>query len=237
MVAEAQTESAGRGVLEAGFQVLQAISVVPEGCGLSQLARATGLAKATAYRLAEQLVALGAVQRVEQRYFVGARMAELGRQWQAAPLLRQAAQRPGRTLAAMTKATVAVCVLDGDEVHLIASFKGAEIFVTAEAEADLTFRTAMVQVLHAARADNAPPPPTYSAGEWRRIETAIADDGMIAVDRYDLVSGVCCAAAAIKSNGCGGPAAIACMSLAPRFPPNLPSLVAHAAREIGKNLR
>ncbi|MFD0363516.1 IclR family transcriptional regulator [Nocardia sp. GCM10030253] len=237
MAVEVQTENTGRGVLEAGFQVLQAISAAPEGCGLSQLARSTGLAKATAYRLAEQLVVLGAVQRVEQRYFVGARMAELGRQWQAAPMLRRAAQRPGRTLAALTKATVAVCVLDGDEVHLIAGFKGAEVFIAADAETDLTFRTAMAQVLLAARTDKAPPPPTYSAGEWRRIGTAIADDGMIAVDRYDLVSGICCAAAAIKPNGTGNAAAVGCMSLASRFPPNLPSLVAHAAREIEKNLR
>ncbi|MFQ6396550.1 IclR family transcriptional regulator [Nocardia sp. KC 131] len=235
MVAEAQTESAGRGVLEAGFQVLQAISAAPEGCGLSQLARTTGLAKATAYRLAEQLVTLGAVQRVEQRYFVGARMAQLGRQWQAAPVLRQAAQRPGRTLAALTNATVAVCVLEGDEVHLIAGFKGAEVFIAAESEAELAFRTAMVQVLLASRTDGVPTPPTYSAGEWRRIGRAIADDGMIAVDRHELISGICCAAAAIKHHATA--AAIGCMSVVPRFPPNLPSLVAHAAREIEKNLR
>ncbi|MEV0296153.1 helix-turn-helix domain-containing protein [Nocardia sp. NPDC050710] len=228
---------AGRGVLDSGFQVLQAISEAPEGCGLSRLARATGLPKATAYRLAEQLVALGAVHRVQQRYFVGARLAELGRRWQAAPMLRRAAQRPGRILAALTESTVAVCVLDQGAIHMVAGFNGAEVFLSAAPDNDLAFRTALAQVLLAGRVDRAVPPPTYSAGEWRRVRTGIEDTGMIAVDHYQMVRGICCAAAAIQQPGTPEVAAIACMSLAPRFPPALPGLVAHAAREIEKNLR
>ena len=230
-------DGAGRGVLDAGFQILEAISAAPEGCGLSQLSRSTGLAKATAYRLAEQLVALGAVQRVEQRYFVGARMAELGRHWQAAPMLRRAAQRPARVLAALTKSTVAVCILDAGEMRLVSGLKGAEFYLGTTADPDLTYRTALAQVLFAGRADNTVPPPTYSAAEWQRVSIGIADAGMVSVDHHQLIAGICCAAAAIRQPvGCDA-AAIGCMSLSQQFPPNLPGLVARAAREIEKNLR
>src|SRR4029450_3123589 len=54
----------GRGVLDGAFAVLEAIADADGGLGLTALAGASGLAKTSAYRLAEQLVALGAVQRV-----------------------------------------------------------------------------------------------------------------------------------------------------------------------------
>ncbi|WP_216909761.1 helix-turn-helix domain-containing protein [Nocardia noduli] len=229
--------SSGRGVLDAGFQVLQAISECPDGCGLSVLSRSTGIPKATAYRLAEQLVGLGAVQRVEQRYFVGSRLAELGRQWQVAPMLRRAAQRPGRVLAALTESMVAVCVLDQGAVHMVTGFNGADVFLSAGPGSDLAFRTALAQVLMTARADPAPPPPGYTGAEWHRVRTAIEDNGSVAVDHFDVANGLCCAAATIRWNGGVDVAAIGCMSLTNRFPPGLPRLVAHAAREIEKNLR
>ncbi|WP_433200988.1 helix-turn-helix domain-containing protein [Nocardia sp. CA-107356] len=237
MAGSPSADGTGRGVLDAGFQILEAISAAPEGCGLSQLARSTGLAKATAYRLAEQLVVLGAVQRVEQRYFVGERMAELGRRWQAAPTLRRAAQRPARVLAALTNSTVAVCVLDAGEIRLVSGIKGAEFFLNTTADPEVVYRTAMAQVLYAGRADNSVPPPTYSPAEWHRVRTGIADAGMISVDHHELIAGICCAAAAIRRPDACDAAAIACMSLSQQFPPNLPGLVAHAAREIEKNLR
>lgn len=237
MAGSPSADGASRGVLDAGFQILEAISAAPEGCGLSQLARTTGLAKATAYRLAEQLVALGAVQRVEQRYFVGERMAELGRHWQAAPILRRAAQRPARVLAALTNSTVAVCILDGGEVRMVSGIKGAEFFVNTTVDPELVYRTALAQVLFAGRADNTVPPPTYSAAEWQRVCSGIVDAGMVSVDHHKLIAGICCAAAAIRQPSMCDAAAIGCISLSQQFPPNLPGLVAHAAREIEKNLR
>ncbi|MET7769557.1 helix-turn-helix domain-containing protein [Nocardia sp. NPDC005366] len=233
----AASPSSGRGVLDSGFQVLQAISEFPEGCGLSVLARSAGLPKATAYRLAEQLVSLGAVQRVEQRYFVGSRLAELGRQWQAAPMLRRAAQRPGRILAALTESMVAVCVLEQGAIHTVTGFNGADVFLSARPDNDIVFRTALAQVLMDRRADAAAPPPGYSATEWRKVRRGIEDNGSVAVDHFDVVSGICCAAAPIRWNGGRGVATIGCMSLTTRFPPGMPGLVARAAREIEKNLR
>lgn len=237
MAGSPSADGAGRGVLDAGFQILEAISAAPEGCGLSQLARTTGLAKTTAYRLTEQLVALGAVQRVQQRYFVGERMAELGRHWQAAPTLRRAAERPSRVLAALTNSTVAVCILYADEVRLVSGRKGAEFFLSTTADPELIYRTALAQVLFAGRADNTVPPPTYSAAEWQRVYSGIVNAGMVSVDQHKLISGISCAAAAIRQPDIYDAAAIGCISLSQQFPPNLPGLVAHAAREIEKNLR
>jgi hypothetical protein len=71
-VAAPPAASTGRGVLGRAFAVLEALAQADAGLGLTGLARASGLAKTSAYRLAEQRVALGAVQRVDQRYYVGA---------------------------------------------------------------------------------------------------------------------------------------------------------------------
>ncbi|MGO4615855.1 helix-turn-helix domain-containing protein [Nocardia sp. 2YAB30] len=54
-----------RGVLERAFTVLEVLS----GLQLSELARETGLAKSTARRIADHLVAVGAVERIDHRYF------------------------------------------------------------------------------------------------------------------------------------------------------------------------
>ena len=66
--APAPTVTAGRGVLDGAFAVLDALAHADEGLGLTALARVSGLAKASAHRLAGQLVTLGAVQCVERRY-------------------------------------------------------------------------------------------------------------------------------------------------------------------------
>src|ERR1700740_3351864 len=70
--------AAGRGVLDGAFAVLDALADADEGLGLTALTRASGLAKTSAHRLAQQLVTLGAVQCVEQRYYVGPLMLRIG---------------------------------------------------------------------------------------------------------------------------------------------------------------
>src|SRR6201992_394835 len=84
----------GRRVLDGAFSVLDALADADEGLGLTALARASGLAKSSAHRLAEQLVTLGAVDRYNSRYFVGPRMMRIGQRWQPDPLLRRCAQGP-----------------------------------------------------------------------------------------------------------------------------------------------
>src|SRR6201996_3767847 len=94
----------GRGVLDGAFALLDALAYADEGLGLTALARASGLAKTSAYRLAEQLVTLGAVQCVEHRYYVGPRMLRIGQRWQPDPLLRRCAHAPVHALAVQSHA-------------------------------------------------------------------------------------------------------------------------------------
>ena len=103
--------SAARGVLGGAFAVLEALAQADAGLGLSGLARASGLAKTSAYRLAEQLVGLGAIQRVDRRYYVGARVGRIGQQWQPDPLLRRAAQTTVHALAVKSRAVASPLIL------------------------------------------------------------------------------------------------------------------------------
>ena len=52
--------ASGRTVLDGAFCVLNALAHADEGLGLTALARVSGLAKTSAHRLAEQLVARSA---------------------------------------------------------------------------------------------------------------------------------------------------------------------------------
>ena len=75
---EPAVATAGRGVLDGAFAVLDALAHADQGLGLTSLARVSGLAKSSTHRLAEHLVRLGAVQCFEHRYHVGPRMLRIG---------------------------------------------------------------------------------------------------------------------------------------------------------------
>ena len=111
--------TAGRGVLDGAFAVLDALAHADKGLGLTALARVSGLAKSSAHRLAEQLVTLGAVQCVEQRYYVGPRMLRIGQRWQPDPLLRVSAQVPVHTLAVQSRAIASLRILHEQRLQYI----------------------------------------------------------------------------------------------------------------------
>lgn len=102
--------AAGRGVLEGAFALLNALQR-EQDAGVTALAAACGLPKTTAYRLLDQLVELGAVERSAGRYRIGPGMFRLGQGWQPHPGLRSAARKPLRRLTAVTGMTVALAVL------------------------------------------------------------------------------------------------------------------------------
>ncbi|MGO1056136.1 helix-turn-helix domain-containing protein [Crossiella sp. CA198] len=114
----------GRGVLEGAFLLLEEI-IDTEECGLSELAARTGLPKATVHRLLDQLVRLGAVQRSEGRYRMGARMFRFGTGWRSGADLRAAALYPLRQLAsALPGAGVSVAVPDGEDTLVLGALRG-----------------------------------------------------------------------------------------------------------------
>ena len=67
--------------LERGFQILEYLDSSPSGRAVSEVARATGLHRATAHRLLEVLCGLGYAYKAEdRRYWIGYAMHVFGRQ-------------------------------------------------------------------------------------------------------------------------------------------------------------
>ena len=224
----------GRGVLDGAFELLEALAAAPAGAGLSELARDTGLPKATAYRLLEQLVGRGAVQRQRQRYYVGATMARIGRQWQPSPALRRASLTPVGELARLAGVEVAVCTLDGDTIRVVRASSGiSDAMQRMSTNDELVVRTAAGRVLLAARTDR-DRPRGFSRAEWDRTRDSVSRHAAVAVDHQDVLPGVFCAAAAIPLSGRHDVAAIGALSIGRSPRPDLPEMVLRAAREVSR---
>ena len=237
-VAPPPAASASRGVLGGAFAVLEALAQADAGLGLTGLARASGLAKTSAYRLAEQLVALGAVQRVDGRYYVGARVGRIGRQWQPDPVLRQAAQAPVHALAVKSRAVASLRILHEHRLRMIcATMPHGHACMPNPADADSTARTATGRVLYATQLDgNSALPDCWTAREWCQLRDAIRDLDATVVDHQEAFPGICCVSAPVwRQNGTCA-AAVTVVLADSKVPPGLADLVVHAARRIGAGL-
>jgi len=230
--------SAGRGVLGGAFAVLDALAQADGGLGLSGLARASGLAKTSAYRLAEQLVALGAIQRVDQRYYVGARVGRIGQQWQPDPFLRQAAQATVHALAVKSRAVASLRILHEHRLRMICgTMPYGHACMPNPADPESTARTATGRVLYATQLDGRVAlPDCWTAGEWRRLRDSIRDLDASVVDRQEAFPGICCVSAPVwRQNGTCA-AAVTVMLADGKVPRGLADLVVRAARSIGAGL-
>jgi IclR family transcriptional regulator, acetate operon repressor len=229
----------GRGVLDGAFAVLEALADADGGLGLTALAGACGLAKTSAYRLAEQLVALGAVQRVNHRYYIGARIGRIGQRWQPEPVLRRAAQAPVHTLAVQSRAMASLRILHEDRLRVICSTAPhGHAYMPHPADRESTARTATGRVLYAAelRTDGALPG-CWTPREWRQLRECLHDVHATVVDHQEAFPGICCVSAPVwwPSGSCAG--AVTALLPAAKPPPGLRDLVVRAARSIGAGLR
>jgi DNA-binding IclR family transcriptional regulator len=229
----------GRGVLDGAFAVLDALADADGGLGLTALAGASGLAKTSAYRLAEQLVALGAVQQREHRYYIGARLGRIGQRWQPDPVLRQAAQAAVHTLAVHSRALASLRILHEDSLRVICTTAPhGHAYLPNPADRESTARTATGRVLYAttARADVALPG-CWTPREWRQLREFIRDAHATVVDHQDAFPGISCVAAPVwwPNGTCAG--AVTAVVQAVRPPPTLRDLVVCAARHIGARLQ
>ncbi|MEU3059727.1 helix-turn-helix domain-containing protein [Streptomyces subrutilus] len=166
----------GRGVLEGAFALLEALRREGAEAGVTELALACGVPKATVHRLLDQLSALGAVERRGARYRLGAELYRIGQAWQPHPGLRAAARLPLHRLRAATGASVVLTVLHEDLALTVSSVPGA-------VEPVLPVRN----------------------GSGFRLDTAAgralrgpARPGPV-LDREDLLPGVCCAALPVRA--------------------------------------
>lgn len=235
LTAPAAVTDPGRGVLAGAFEILDVLGRADTGLGLAGLVRETGLAKTTVLRLAEQLVAVGAVQRIERRYFVGPTIARLGRCWQPDPRLRQAACGPVRTLAALAQTAAAVYVLHEDRAHLVSAavFRGQTWLPPGGLDAASIPRTAIGRVLlacHDAAGVEVP------ACQWRQPADLQAWREVVTEERQ-ATSGIGWVAAPVWRPDGRCAAAVAALVIAPTVPQRLKDGVVCAARQISRHLR
>jgi DNA-binding IclR family transcriptional regulator len=229
----------GRGVLDGAFAVLDALARADEGLGLTALARASGLAKTSARRLAEQLVTLGAVQCVEHRYYVGPRMLHIGQRWQPDPLLRRFAQAPVHTLAVQSHAMASLRILHDHRLRYVcAAVPHGHACLHDPADRKSIARTATGRVLYATQpADDVTLPDCWTRREWRDLRESLREPRATVVDHQDAVAGVCCVSAPVwwPKGTCAG--AVTATVHADDLPTGLPALVSYTACRIGAALQ
>jgi DNA-binding IclR family transcriptional regulator len=227
----------GRRVLDGAFAVLDALAGAELGLGLTELTRESGLAKASTYRLAEQLVSLGAVQRHGRRYYVGPRLASIGQRWQPDLRLRRLAHPRVRNLAAQSGVIAYMSILDKGRLRLICATAPRGLPRIPEPADDCLCHSATGRVLYAARsASGNPHPGCLTAREWRGLRSSVRHMHATVVDRQDVLPGICCVAAPVWSptGRCAG--AVTAMLDSTTVPPSLPELVSRTARAIGIDL-
>jgi len=229
----------GRGVLDGAFAVLDALARADEGLGLTALARASGLAKTSARRLAEQLVTLGAVQCVEHRYYVGPRMQHIGQRWQPDPLLRRFAQAPVHTLAVQSHATASLRILHNLRLRYVcAAVPHGHAYLPDPADPQSIARTATGRVLYATQpGGDMTLPDCWTRREWRNMRESLLKPHATVVDLQDAVAGTCCASAPVwwPNGACAG--AVTVTVHADDLPAGLPALVSYTAGRIGAALQ
>lgn len=247
-VADAQPEqsarlippaAAGRGVLDGAFALLDALAHVDEGLGLTALARASGLAKTSAHRLAKQLVTLGAVQCAEHRYYVGPRMLHIGQRWQPDPLLRRCAQAPVHTLAVQSRAMASLRVLHEQRLRYVCTaVPHCHAYMLDPADPESIARTATGRVLYAAQPhSDVMLPDCWTRREWRNLRESLREPRATVIDHQDAVAGTCCVSAPVwwPNGACAG--AVTVTVHANDLPASLPALVSYTACRISAALR
>jgi DNA-binding IclR family transcriptional regulator len=229
----------GRGVLDGAFAVLEALARADEGLGLTALARASGLAKTSARRLAEQLVTLGAVQCVEHRYYVGPLMLRIGQRWQPDPLLRRFAQAPVHTLAVQSHAMASMRILHEHRLRYVcAAVPHGHAYLPEPADPKSIARTATGRVLYATQhTGDVTLPDCWTRREWRDLRESLREPRATVVDHQDAVASVCCVSAPVwwPSGACAG--AVTVTVHADVLPAGLPALVSFTASRIAAALQ
>ena len=230
---------AGRGVLDGAFAILDALAHADEGLGLTALARSSGLAKTSAHRLAEKLVTLGAVERIDRRYYVGPRMLRIGQRWHPDPLLRRCAQTPVYTLARQSGAMASLRILYEHRLRYIcAAVPDGHAYLPNPTNPESIARTATGRVLYATqRADDVTLPDCWTPREWRSLRESISDPRATVVDHQEAIAGMCCVSAPVwwPNGTCAGALTVTVQANDP--PLGLPALVSTTASRIGTALR
>ncbi|GAA4091439.1 IclR family transcriptional regulator [Nocardioides kongjuensis] len=96
--------------------ILESFTIEDDQISLSDLARRTGISKASVHRLAQELLAWGMLERAGQEYRLGMRAFELGSRVPRFRVLRDSVRPAMEQLHQETREVVHLGVLDGQEV-------------------------------------------------------------------------------------------------------------------------
>ncbi|WP_131735695.1 IclR family transcriptional regulator [Actinomadura roseirufa] len=225
----------GRGVLEGAFLLLEELAQADEA-GLTQLSSATGLPKSTTHRLLDQLVAVGAVHRGDRgRYRVGARAFRLGQMWTPAPVLRTAAARPARQLAAAIGESVSVAVMNGPDALVVTGVMGPADEVWSLRPGVVLPSASAAEIAIKATRPRAEAPGDHSRPDWARRVTSARDLG-VAYDYENVLPPLACVAAPVHDPTGATVAAIAAVVMDSRRLASLTDAVRGTADRISANL-
>lgn len=228
------------------FQLLEVFrSAGSADIALKDLAERVGLPKPTTYRLAETLVAVGALERTDPGYRLGISLFELGEKVTRRRVLREAALPFLEDLYERWHETVHLAVLDGPDVLYIERISGHRAtntpsLVGERLPANCTgVGKALVaftpDALDALRGRRLPGRTRHSIRVWRVLEEEIQRiraDG-VAFDREEGVLGVCCVAAPVIRGG-NAVAAVSVTGPVGRFDPQLAE---HSVRKAAASIR
>jgi DNA-binding IclR family transcriptional regulator len=108
-----------KSVLGKSRLILEAFSAEDDSLSLTELVRRTGVAKATLYRLAQELLQWGLLERAGTDYRLGLRLFEIGQRVPRQRILREAALPYMEDLLLSTHETIHFAVRDGVDVLYI----------------------------------------------------------------------------------------------------------------------
>lgn len=219
-------------MLARAFRVLDAF--IPEGAdmGLSELVRHTGMAKATVYRLASQLVEVGALEKSGDRYRPGLHLFELGSVVKRHRRLRDSALPLMEDLYEATHETVHLGIHDGLDVLYLEKIVGPRgspistrvgtrkpMYCTAIGKALLAFSPPELTtaVLAAGLAPHAPR--TIRTPKLLLAELERATQTGVTYDREEYVPGTSCVASPVIDRNRFALAALSITGPTERFDP------------------
>ncbi|WP_055524881.1 helix-turn-helix domain-containing protein [Streptomyces graminilatus] len=239
----------GRGVLEGAFQLMAALDRVGQARP-TRLTALSGLPKTTALRLLRQLADLGAVEQLAGTYRMGPRVFRLGQGWEPCPGLRAASREPVRRLVAATGATVGISVLSEGRTLILEWTAGQDAVLAPLLDVvSWPWFTAAGKAQAAAGRPGPPADPAdvvsptsslRSLGplppSWPHEAAAIRAYGA-ALDRGEVVEGVCWAAVPLLGKGGGAVGALCALTRRPERLEPLANIAQRAGEAVTARLR
>ena len=114
----------GTGMLAKVQLILETFGPDDEHLSLSEIARRSGVAKASVHRLAQELLRWGLLERRGSDYWLGMRLFEMGQRVPRQRIIREAARPYMEDLYQATNETIHLAVLDGLEVFYLEKVSG-----------------------------------------------------------------------------------------------------------------